>query len=55
MYRRFQLFGSTSNRTNASDNVRAPRAASSNRSRLYALAPIGSPPFPATRSWPRTE
>ncbi|GHC11992.1 hypothetical protein GCM10010308_27580 [Streptomyces vinaceusdrappus] len=54
-YRRVELFGSTPSRTNASDSVRAPRAASSSRSLLYALALIGSPPSPATRSQPRTE
>ncbi|WP_395571049.1 hypothetical protein [Streptomyces sp. BK79] len=55
-YRRVELFGSTPNRTNASDNVRAPRAASSSRSRLYALLPIETvPSVPATRSWLRTE
>ncbi len=48
-YRRVELPGSTPNLPNASD-VRAPRAASSSRSLVYALAPIEPPPSPAARS-----
>lgn len=36
-YRRVELFGSTPNLPNASDNVRVERAASSKRSLVYGL------------------
>ncbi|WP_230886980.1 hypothetical protein [Streptomyces spinoverrucosus] len=49
-YRRVELPGSTPNHPNASDNVRAPRAASSSRSLVYALAPIEPPPYSGIRS-----
>lgn len=45
-YRRVELCGSTPNDSNASDNDRAPRAASSSRSLVYALAPTKHPSVP---------